>query len=397
MSKELSMIHSRRSTLQLAFRGAAVASLAGFVPRQAWAEQVPLERAAVCIYLIGGNDSNNMIVPLDPTPYSAYAAGRGPLALSQSILLPVNSSTQRASFGFNPFLTELRNLYSEGKLAVVANTGFLNRPLNRGTVQSKIGLPDGLFRHEAAAYAAYLPDGIMMPPWAPKVQEEDPRDPLTQVYSLGGASFLSPQRLHMSGRSANNPNVIDALRKTKLRTTFPATQIGKQLERIARVIQASSKLGMGQPVFSATMAGFDTHANELDQHENLYRDLSVSMAAFYAATEEMGIADQVVAYTQTEFNRTLRPNQTLGAEHAWGGHQLVMGGSVRGGDIYGTFPSLELGGPDDAGKDGIWIPTTANQQYEASIAQWHGAGNGNPSSALDGLQNFPVSNLGFLS
>jgi len=388
---------SRRSLLQFAWRTAAVAGAAQVLPSFARAaSSVPLERAAVCIYLIGGNDSNNMIVPLEPTSYAAYTSGRGALALPQSILWPVNSPRLNASFGFNPFLIELRELYNRGKLAVMANTGLLDRPLTRISVLSKTGLPGGLFRHEAAAYTRYLPNGIMMPPWAPKIQEQDPQDPATEVYSLGGASFLSPQRLHISGGSRNNPFVIDALRKTKLQTTFPQTQIGLQLERIARVIQASSKLGIAHPVFSASMAGFDTHENELDKHEELYRDLSLSMASFYAATDEMGIADQVVTYTQTEFNRTLRPNKTQGTEHAWGGHELIMGGAVHGGDVYGTFPSLELGGPDDAGRDGIWIPTTSNQQYEASIATWHGGGNAD-LSALDGLQNFPGGNPGFLS
>jgi len=386
---------SRRTLLQFAWRTAAIAGAAQVLPSfaRAASSSAPLERAAVCIYLIGGNDSNNMIVPLESRNYAAYASGRGALALPQSILWQVNSPRLNASFGFNPFLIELRELYNRGKVAVMANTGLLDHPIARG---SRTGLPSGLFRHEAAAYASYLPNGIMMPPWAPKTQEPDPENPKTEVYSLGGASFLAPRRLHMSGGSRNNPGVIDALRKTKLQTTFPETQIGRQLERIARVMQASSKLGMGRPVFSATMAGFDTHRDELATHEELYRDLSLSMASFYAATEEMGIADQVVTYTQTEFNRTLRANKTQGTEHGWGGHELIMGGAVHGGDVYGTFPSLELGGPDDAGTDGIWIPTTSNQQYEASIATWHGGGRAELSSTLDGLQNFPAGIPGFL-
>jgi len=387
-------VESRRSLLQFALRSTALMGAAQVLPSFARASgSVPLERAAVCIYLVGGNDSNNMIVPMEAGAYGAYAAGRGPLALAQSDLLTVNSTKQNGGFGFHPAMPEIRDLYTRGRLAVMANTGLLNQPLNRGLI-SKSALPNGLFRHEAAAYASYLPNGIMMPPWAPSAQEPDIRDPFTQVYQLGGVAFLSPRRLHMSGGPGNNPNVIAALRKTNLATRFPATQIGRQLERIARTIQASSKLGMSQPVFSASMAGFDTHTDALNKLSDLYRDLSVSMAAFYAATEEMGIADQVVTYTQTEFNRTLRANQTGGAEHGWGGHELIMGASVRGGDIYGTFPSLELGGADDAGKDGIWIPTTANQQYEAAIASWHGA---NVASVIDGLANFPSVNLGFLS
>jgi uncharacterized protein (DUF1501 family) len=388
---------SRRSLLQFALRTTAVAGAARLLPSFARAAgSAPLERAAVCIYLVGGNDSNNMIVPLDATAYSAYNSARGTLALARQDLLAVNSPRQEARFGFHPAMPELQDLYQRGKLAVSVNTGSLDRPLSRGVGITASGLPDGLFRHPAAGYAAYLPNGIMMPPWAAKIQEDDPRNPLTQVYTLGGVSFLSPQRLHISGDSVDNPNVIEALRQTRLQTTFPQTQIGLQLERIARTIQASGALGMTQPVFSASMAGFDTHGDQLSRQQDLFRDLSLSMAAFYAATNEMGIADQVVTYTETEFNRTLAPNRTQGTEHAWGGHELIMGGSVHGGDIYGTFPSLELGGPDDATNRGIWIPTTANQQYEASIAQWHGTGNANLSTAIDGLQNFPSAGPAFL-
>src|SRR5262249_36022220 len=157
---------------------------------------------------------------------------------------------------------------------------------------------------------------------------------------------------------------------------FPDTTLGSQLQRVARVLEASASLGFTRPMISATMTGFDTHSNELARQEELYAELSQGMAAFYAATEELGIAQQVISYTRSEFNRTLRPNRLHGTEHAWGGHELIMGGAVRGGDIYGTFPSLELGGPDDVGNDGVWIPTTANQQYEATIAYWHGVGTG---------------------
>jgi uncharacterized protein (DUF1501 family) len=202
--------------------------------------------------------------------------------------------------------------------------------------------------------------------------------------------------MDISGPLLANPMLIDAIRRTQLATPFPQTQLGSQLFRIARLLKASPKLGITRPVFSATMAGFDTHEGQADKQGELFGDLSQAMAAFYAATQELGLADQVVTYTQTEFNRALRPNRTGGTEHAWGGHQLIMGGSVRGGDIYGTFPSLELGGLDDAGTDGIWVPTTGNQQFEATVAYWHGIGSGRLSQSVQGLENFSSTNLGFL-
>jgi uncharacterized protein (DUF1501 family) len=396
MPKNTNDSHSRRSLVQLALRTTAVAGLAEMLPPLAFADSVPVERAAVCIYLIGGNDSNNMIVPLDSNGFSAYASARQDLGLPQAAFLPVNSSKQQGSFGFHPFLTQLRDLYQQGSLAVLANTGTLNAPITRDQARAKVGLPQGLFHHESAAYAAYLPNASIMPPWAPALQPPDARNPGTQDFVLGGVSMISPRRLVISGPLRENPVLIDAIRRTQIRTPFPATQLGSQLFRIARLLKASSKFGMTRPVFSATMAGFDTHDDQAGKQEALFGDLSQAMAAFYAATQELGLADQVVTYTQTEFNRTLRPNQRRGTEHAWGGHELIMGGSVRGGDIFGRFPSLELGGPDDAGTDGIWVPTTGSQQLGATVAYWHGVTSGNLSHAIEGIENFPTSNLGFL-
>jgi uncharacterized protein (DUF1501 family) len=396
MPKNEKQVQSRRSLMQLALRTTAVAGLAELLPPFAFADSVPVQRAVVCIYLIGGNDSNNMIVPMDSAGFSAYASARQDLGLAQAAWRPVNSMKQKGSFGFNPFLTKLRDLYERGSLAVLANTGTLNAPITRDQARAKVGLPPNLFHHESASYAAYLPNASIMPPWAPALQPPDERNPGTQDFVLGGVSMISPQRLVISGPLRENPVLIDAIRRTRIETPFPKTQLGGQLFRIARLLKASPQLGMTRPIFSATMGGFDTHADQVLQQEQLYSDLNQAMAAFYAATQELGLADQVVTYTQTEFNRTLRPNLTHGTEHAWGGHELIMGGSVRGGDIYGTFPSLELGGADDAGTDGIWVPTTGSQQLGATVAYWHGVTSGSLTNAVQGIENFSTSNLGFL-
>ena len=397
MPKHMNDIQSRRSLIQLGLRTTAVAGFAEMLPSLAFADSVPTERAAVCIYLIGGNDSNNMIVPLDSASFSTYATARQDLGLPQAAFLPVNSSKQQGSFGFHPFLTQLRDLYQQGSLAVLANTGALNAPITRDQARAKVGLPENLFHHErSAAYAAYLPNASIMPPWAPAVQPPDDRDPGTQDFVLGGVSMISPQRLRISGPLRENPVLIDAIRRAQIRTPFPRTQLGGQLFRIARLLKASSKFGLKRPIFSATMDGFDTHIDQVSQQEQLFGDLSQAMAAFYAATKELGLADQVVTYTQTEFNRTLRPNRMRGTEHAWGGHELIMGASVRGGDIYGTYPSLALGGANDLGVNGTWIPTTGDLQYAATVAYWHGLATSQLMTALPGLGNFQPINLGFL-
>jgi uncharacterized protein (DUF1501 family) len=261
----------------------------------------------------------------------------------------------------------------------------LNTPLSRGQALSKIGLPEGLLQHSPPGFAAYLPNGTMLPLWAPHTQPVDQTDDPTQFFQLGGVSVLSTKRLRFTSPKDANPWAMAVIKDVQLETQFPQTGLGSQLNRIARFLKAGPALAMDRFVFSATMPGFDTHDNQLEKQEVLFVELSQAMAAFYAATQELGVASQVVTYTQTEFNRTLRPNKSRGTEHAWGGHQLVMGGSVRGGDIYGKFPSLELGGPDDAGRDGIWIPTTADRHYDGTVAHWFGA---------PGVDKF--NNLGFL-
>jgi len=120
------------------------------------------------------------------------------------------------------------------------------------------------------------------------------------------------------------------------------------------------------------------------------------MSSFYNALGGLGVTDRVVTFTESEFSRTLMPNTTVGSDHGWGGHGLVMGGPVIGGDMYGTFPTLALGGPNDAGDRGSWIPTTSLDQYGATLAQWFGVGSADLPSIFPNLVNFNVKTLGFL-
>ena len=122
-----------------------------------------------------------------------------------------------------------------------------------------------------------------------------------------------------------------------------------------------------------------------------------SLIAFYEATRLLGIAPRVTTYTQTEFNRTLAPNNRHGTDHAWGGHELVIGGSVRGGDLYGRFPSLALGGPDDLDSRGVWIPSTSEVQYLSTFATWFGVRHIEELPEFENLRNFPQPVLGLLA
>ena len=124
--------------------------------------------------------------------------------------------------------------------------------------------------------------------------------------------------------------------------------------------------------------------------------VSQSMAAFYQATQELGVTNQVTTFTLSEFSRTLEPGSNGGSDHAWGSHQLILGGAVKGNAIYGTFPTLVLGGPDDADQNGRWIPSTALDQYAATLATWFGVGAPNLPAVFPNLVNFSTNDLGFM-
>jgi len=183
---------------------------------------------------------------------------------------------------------------------------------------------------------------------------------------------------------------------TPLQTKFPSNYLGQQLQQVAQVIAARSALGVQRQIFFVSYGGFDTHADQLPQQVQLLTDVSQSMSAFFQAAQELGVANQVTAFTLSEFSRTLEPGSNGGSDHAWGSHQLILGGAVQGNQIYGTFPTLALGGPDDADQNGRWIPTTALDQYAATLATWFGVPAVNLPSIFPNLTNFPSSNLGFM-
>jgi uncharacterized protein (DUF1501 family) len=124
--------------------------------------------------------------------------------------------------------------------------------------------------------------------------------------------------------------------------------------------------------------------------------LSQGLAAFYNATQELGMAQNVTTFTESDFNRTFQPTSGDGSDHAWGGHHLVLGGAVQGGQIYGSFPTLELGGPDDTDTRGRWIPTTSIDQYGATLCSWFGIPDSAMNSVFPNLPNFSVRKLAFL-
>ena len=186
------------------------------------------------------------------------------------------------------------------------------------------------------------------------------------------------------------------------------TSIGQQLYQIAKLIEGRATVQGNRQIFFAQIGGFDTHADQVitgspsqGAHARLLKQLGDAMAAFYAAMNQLGLGSSVTAFTQSDFGRTFKPNSSTGTDHAWGNNHLVMGGAVKGGKTYGTYPDLVQGGANDvsnsATSEGRWIPSTSVDQYAATLLRWWGVPDGQLNTVLPNLPNFGAArNLGFV-
>lgn len=197
-----------------------------------------------------------------------------------------------------------------------------------------------------------------------------------------------------------------------LSTVFPNTSLGRQLLQIARLIKActdpTTGINMKRQIFFAQIGGFDTHSGQhpltLGGQDSLLQQVSQAINAFYLATVELGLQNNITTFTMSDFGRTLQPagsGAQVGTDHAWGNHQLIVGGSVLGRTLYGTYPTLRLGGPDDtdggSNPRGRWIPTTSVEQYAATLATWYGLSTSDLPAVFPLIGRFPTANLGFLT
>ena len=448
-----------RATVQSA---AALGAMNAFGRIGALAAGASPYQALVCVFLAGGNDGHNTVVPNDAAGYTTYKNARQGLALKQSSLLPI--SNNGAAYGLHPSLTDLQQIYNQGHCAVVANVGNLVRPLKSG---EKLGnapatdLPTALFSHsdQTSQWQSADPTGLSATGWGGRSMDTITGQNGSAVfpaitstggcglfctggtaasvpatvppsYSSGGAptgivglntapagaaAAAAVQLLIQSGgenlqlvQAANGilgrgnqyaTTLSKLLQTNQISTPFPATAnnpLAGQLLAVANIMAVRNQLGLTRQIFFCQLGGFDTHGDQAATQQALLAQFGSALGAFYKATQELGLEQSVTTFTASEFGRTLQPSGSDGTDHAWGNHHFVMGGAVQGGRFYGSFPSLVLGGANDANSRGTLIPTTAAAQYGATLAQWFGVPQGSLAAVFPPLANFQQQNLGFL-
>jgi len=423
-------------------------------------------RALVCVFLAGGNDGNNMIVPTETTAYNAYLTARSSaqLAIARDTLLPVTPPSLGVGFGLHPMLTGIHTLWNEGKASAACNVGPLVQPLTRQEYQGGAPRPYQLFSHsdQVAQWQTAISNRVGQSGWGGRTAERfgvhasglptvtslsggiftrgDTTTPLSiapaptalnQVLVLNGFGTAADEVARLNSmsflRTIDNGNelVAGASRTTQqaldigkifstnvtLNTPIPPTTLGNQLLQVAKVIKFNSTspaLGLNRQIFFCQLGGFDTHQNQLNSQSNLLAQLGNAVRAFYDATVELGVDQQVTTFTLSDFGRTLQPagsgTAVVGSDHAWGNHHFIIGGAVRGGDFYGVagpngsvFPELRLGGPSDTDTRGRWIPTVSVEQYAATLAAWYGVSAADMPLVFPNIGRFSSPDLGFMS
>ena len=413
-------------------------------------------KALVCVFLYGGNDYANTLVPYDTAQYASYVAQRPTLAYSQAalagtVLVPTTALPGGAQYALAPELGKLLPVFNAGKLAVMLNLGTLVQPTTKAQYQANsVKLPPKLLSHndQQSYWQASSPEGAASG-WGGRIgdllQAGNGTATLTCVNPSGNAVFLTGKsaiqysvtpsgpialnaRNSLQGSAAaatllqsliggGGPHQFEALHgaigkraldlyaqvstalgQAQVTTTaFPAaadpqSSLGAQLQMVAKLISVSSQLGAKRQVFFVSTGRYDTHDGLATLHPTLMTNLADALRAFYDTTVELGVSSQVTTFTGSDFGRALTANDD-GTDHGWGSMHFVLGGAVNGRRYYGINPVLANGGPDDIGQ-GRLIPTMAVDQYAATLASWFGVAASDLPTVVPSITNYAGSALG---
>jgi uncharacterized protein (DUF1501 family) len=439
-----------------AFGLASRLDLVNFIA-EAGAQSAPDYKALVCVFMFGGNDGNNTLIPIDTAGYGLYAAARPPssaINLAQALLLPIQPVNLGMPFGLHPALPELQTLFDQRKMAILANVGTLLQPTTKAQYNAGVR-PLSLYSHadQQAQWQSSISNNAAGTGWggrlADKVASFNAASgfpvvtsldgtvlfttgtatvpltiPVTGSFALSGysrsaaanARLAAVQQLLTQG-SANafvtganaignqalqlsaTVNPILTSTNSTVAPIFASQKTGtaNQLYQVAKMIEARAATGAKRQIFFVQLGSFDTHGDQINRQQNLFAELSPALKAFYDATVALGVSAQVTTFTLSDFGRTFQPASGGGTDHAWGNHHFIMGDAVKGGSIYGQYPQLVLGGPSDAESEGRWLPSTAVDQYGATLARWFGVGSADLGAVFPNLARFPTSDLGFMT
>ena len=434
---------TRRSFLTHSGVALLASSQIGLLSRAAHADVTEGYCAMVCILLAGGADSFNMLLPYDQARYDMYAGVRSDLALPREDVLPLNfAGTGGQEFAVHPGLGEVQQLFDDGNLAFVANIGPLAEPTSRAAYDGNLArLPLGLFSHSdqiavwqtaAAGERIFTGFGGRM---ADLVEPQVNTGPVSMNISLSGNSLFQTGaeatgyvmdaadgvRFAAGYDDPNNTVLIntvdrmlavdyqDAFRQSysqimrgsidagveldtalqsapTLTSTFSQGGLSEALAQVAQIISVRDQLGVSRQTFFITIGGWDHHDEVINNQANMLPGISRGLSEFQAAMTELGVQDAVTTFTISDFGRTLTSNGR-GSDHGWGGHNLIMGGSVNGGQIYGEYPDLTPGGELDVGR-GRYLPTTSVDEMYAELAMWFGIAAGDVEQVLPNIGRF---------
>jgi len=401
-------------------------------------------KAMVCIFLYGGNDSFNLVVPSSGSDYQDYARTRQSLAYAQSDLVSLNQ-TDVMDLSVHKDAGALQTLFNNGRASIVSNMGPMVAPATKQELNNNTSVqPPQLFSHndQQALWQSGLLDTNNTSGWGGRMTDllMDTEQRLPLSFSLGGTNQFQSGRIaqHYSmntegveqfgglnpaydwdrGRMEHHLRMVNATQdifsqayaqkildvranNASLRAAlepiantavdYGTSDLAGQLQMIAKLIAAQSNLGQSRQIFFASIGGFDTHDNQAYLLPRLQRTLSDAMASFDADLQARGLSQNVVTFTQSEFGRTLTSNGD-GTDHGWAGNQIIMGEPVRGGRIYGHMPSQIINSQDDLG-DGRIIPTTSIDQFGGELAAWFGLGQSEINEIFPNLYRFDQGQL----
>jgi len=412
-------------------------------------------KALVCVFLYGGNDYANTLIPYDSASYNLYSNLRPAIAIPRSnltntVLNPAITLGSARQYALAPELKDLVPIFNAGQMAVLLNIGTLIQPTSKTEyTANSVPLPPKLFSHndQQSVWQSSLPEGSTKG-WGGRIGDlfaaGNGNATFTCVSAAGSAVYVSgntviPYQVSPTGSisingiksslfgssacasalltsiTANSNHYYEAqlaaITKRSIdadiqlkaalagvndfTTVYPTDNtLAAQLKIVAKMIAGRTSLNTKRQVFFVSLNGFDTHDHILTDHPALMNKVGTALNAFHSTMVELGVADRVTAFTASDFGRTLTTDGN-GSDHGWGSMHFVLGGAVNGRNYYGTPPVIANNGPDDVGQ-GRLLPGISVDQLGATLASWFGVNNSDLATVLPNISNYSLKNLGFM-